>query len=128
MPRTGPWGRRAGISGLRSSPTAFRLASFGPIFFLSADETKASPVFTDDAGTLDPFREPAKQLIKWLRVTKLDVHAVLVPSFPQKTRRAQPNKWPPLIPTLHYTTWDPGFPMRPGSQPAQSAQHRHRWE
>lgn len=35
-----------------------------PCFFLGADETKTSPVFTDNARTLDSLREAAQHLIE----------------------------------------------------------------
>lgn len=65
-----------GDLGLVAASATLGLAALRAIFFLRANETQAAAMLTNNAGSLDPFCEPAEKLFKAFRLTEFNTHAL----------------------------------------------------
>jgi hypothetical protein len=75
------------LAALVSPAAALSLAPLGAVLLLDADEAQAAAMLTDDAGALDPFCEPAQQLLKSFGFAELNSHSLFSPpSAPQQRR------------------------------------------
>lgn len=61
--------------GLVPAAAALGLPALGAILFLRADETQATPVLTNDAGSFNTLLESPKQLIERFGILDLNPHA-----------------------------------------------------
>jgi hypothetical protein len=61
---------------LVAAAAALGLAALGAVFFLNAYKAKATAVLANNARPFDALREATEKLLKALRITELNTHAL----------------------------------------------------